>query len=180
MNSPVPLFFAEQTYLQDAQSDLVLALVAAATAGQWQEVPVGAVLRDVAGRFLGESANNSVAAADPTGHAELRVLRQGAARIGNYRLVDATLTSTLEPCAMCYAALAMARLKQITFEAKSPLSPGFMGNITTKQFGILSVCQEEKQPINQSIAALIATTGQESETDAGRLLRIFFAEKRKI
>lgn len=170
---------AERTYLQDGQSVLVLALLAAATAGQRQEVPVGAVLRDVAGRFLSESGNNTLAAADPTGHAELRALRQGAARIGNYRLVASTLTVTLEPCAMCYAALAMARVKKITFEVKSPRFGAMRDDLPEKQSAVLSACLVEGEPINQVVNQPVVTHAKGSEAGAGPLLRIFFAEKRK-
>lgn len=151
----------EPLYLRDEEASMVMALVAAAGAGQHQEVPVGAVLRDEAGRILAEFGNDTVTSSDPTGHAELRVLRQGAARLGNYRLMNASLTVTLEPCSMCYAALNMARINTVTYAAKNPLSA-------------------DKPLINQTSIRPIPVHDHEYHEEAGQLLKIFFANKRDI
>ncbi len=81
------------------------------------EVPVGAVVA-IAGEIVGRGWNSPVARNDPTAHAEILALREAAARIGNYRLEDATLYSTLEPCAMCAGALVAARLARLVFGAR--------------------------------------------------------------
>ena len=83
----------------------------AAAAG---EVPVGAVL--VVGEHVaGRGANSPIARNDPTAHAEILALREAAQTVGNYRLEDATLYVTLEPCVMCAGALVAARIKRLVF-----------------------------------------------------------------
>jgi tRNA(adenine34) deaminase len=86
----------------------------AASAG---EVPIGAVVV-VEGRLAGRGANSPIAKNDPTAHAEILALREAALAVGNYRLEDATLYSTLEPCAMCAGALVAARVKRLVFGAR--------------------------------------------------------------
>ena len=81
------------------------------------EVPVGAVVA-IAGEIVGRGWNSPVARNDPTAHAEILALREAAARIGNYRLEDATLYATLEPCAMCAGALVAARVARLVFGAR--------------------------------------------------------------
>jgi tRNA(adenine34) deaminase len=81
------------------------------------EVPVGAVVV-IAGEIVGRGWNSPVARNDPTAHAEILALREAAAHIGNYRLEDATLYSTLEPCAMCAGALVAARVARLVFGAR--------------------------------------------------------------
>jgi tRNA(adenine34) deaminase len=79
------------------------------------EVPVGAVVVDGAGRIIGCGRNSPIASCDPTAHAEVLALRQAAASVGDYRLTDATLYATLEPCAMCAGALVAARVSRLVF-----------------------------------------------------------------
>ncbi|MEO5372363.1 MAG: nucleoside deaminase [Magnetococcus sp. DMHC-1] len=79
------------------------------------EVPVGAVVRDVHGRYLAQSGNRPVANMDPAGHAEMQAMRLAANRVGNYRLVGAQLTVTLEPCAMCLETSRQARFGKIVY-----------------------------------------------------------------
>ena len=81
------------------------------------EVPVGAVVA-IAGEIVGRGWNSPVARNDPTAHAEILALREAAAHVGNYRLGDATLYSTLEPCAMCAGALVAARVARLVFGAR--------------------------------------------------------------
>jgi tRNA(adenine34) deaminase len=83
------------------------------------EVPVGAVLV-VNDEMVGEGFNRSISHCDPTAHAEITALRQGALRINNYRLVDSTLYVTLEPCVMCIGAIVHARVKRLVFGAYDP------------------------------------------------------------
>ena len=97
-----------------------MALEYASRAGAMDEVPVGAVLIDGAGEFLAGAGNNCIAAKDPTGHAEIHVLRKAAARVGNYRLPATTMYVTLEPCVMCAAAMIQARVARIVFGAVDP------------------------------------------------------------
>lgn len=81
------------------------------------EVPVGAVAV-VDGSIAGEGFNRPVQASDPTAHAEILALRSAAARTGNYRLEDATLYVTLEPCPMCAGAMVAARLRRLVFGSR--------------------------------------------------------------
>jgi tRNA(adenine34) deaminase len=96
---------------------MAMALEYADRAGDMDEVPVGAVLIDDAGEFLAGAGNNCIAATDPTGHAEMHVLRKAAARVENYRLPATTMYVTLEPCVMCAAAMIQARVARIVFGA---------------------------------------------------------------
>jgi tRNA(adenine34) deaminase len=81
------------------------------------EVPVGAVVV-VDGAIVGRGRNAPVASNDPTAHAEMLALRQAAAAIGNYRLEQAAVYVTLEPCPMCAGALVAARVKALVFGAR--------------------------------------------------------------
>jgi tRNA(adenine34) deaminase len=83
----------------------------AAAAG---EVPIGAVVV-IDGRVSGRGFNSPIAKNDPTAHAEILALRGAAQSIGNYRLEQATLYVTIEPCVMCAGALLTARIKQLVF-----------------------------------------------------------------
>jgi tRNA(adenine34) deaminase len=85
----------------------------AAVAG---EVPVGAVLV-ASGEVVAAGHNRTLVDHDPSGHAEVVVLRQAAKIAGNHRLVDATLYVTLEPCAMCVGAIVQARIARVVFGA---------------------------------------------------------------
>jgi tRNA(adenine34) deaminase len=88
---------------------------AAAEAG---EVPVGAVIIDPAtDEIIAEGANAPIIGHDPTAHAEIIAIRAAAARLGNYRLTGLDLYVTLEPCAMCAAAISFARLRRLVFAA---------------------------------------------------------------
>jgi tRNA(adenine34) deaminase len=95
------------------------ALALADEAEQFEEVPVGAivVLNDV---IIGHGFNQPISTCDPTAHAEIMALREAAKKIENYRLVDATLYVTLEPCTMCAGAIIHARIKRLVFGAKEP------------------------------------------------------------
>ena len=96
------------------------ALICAKESAAMQEVPVGAVLADSTGNIIAACGNNCIAANDPTGHAEIRTLREAACRSGNYRFPDTTMYVTLEPCAMCAAAMVHARVKRVVFGADDP------------------------------------------------------------
>ena len=93
------------------------ALDLARQAGAAGEVPVGAVVA-VNGVVTGRGANSPIARSDPTAHAEILALREAAKAAGNYRLEEATLYVTLEPCAMCAGALVAARVKRLVFGAR--------------------------------------------------------------
>ena len=81
------------------------------------EVPVGAVVV-LDGEIVGRGFNQPITSHDPTAHAEVVALRDAAARLGNYRLVGATLYVTMEPCVMCAGAILHARLARVVYGAK--------------------------------------------------------------
>ena len=99
-----------------------LALAQAHRASARGEVPVGAVLVAADGRILAQCANACLHNNDPTAHAELLALRTGGSVLGNYRLNGCILVVTLEPCAMCAAAIINARLSGLVYGAADPLA----------------------------------------------------------
>jgi tRNA(adenine34) deaminase len=96
------------------------ALMEAEAAAARGEVPVGAVLMGRDGAMLAASGNRIVELRDPTAHAEILVIREAAAMLGNERLNGCDLYVTLEPCAMCAGAISFARLRRVVFAAGDP------------------------------------------------------------
>ncbi|MCH8060413.1 MAG: tRNA adenosine(34) deaminase TadA [Proteobacteria bacterium] len=96
-----------------------LALEQARHASASAETPVGAVVT-VGGELIATGHNRSITDCDPSAHAEIVVLRNAAQARENYRLTDATLYVTLEPCAMCVGALVQARIVRLVFGAYDP------------------------------------------------------------
>ena len=90
------------------------------------EVPIGAVLV-ISGEIVARGRNRPIGSFDPTAHAEIVTLREAAQRIGNYRLVDADLYVTVEPCLMCVGAAVHARIRRLVFGAPEPKS-GALGS----------------------------------------------------
>lgn len=103
------------------------ALLRAKRAEQAGEVPVGAVLV-LDNKLIGEGWNQPIGLHDPTAHAEIQALRQGAAYLGNYRLVNTVLYVTLEPCMMCAGAMVHARIKALCVGALDPKT-GALGSV---------------------------------------------------
>jgi tRNA(adenine34) deaminase len=95
------------------------ALALAEQAQSQQEIPVGAVVI-LDEQMIGEGSNQSIQNNDPTAHAEIIALRQASQHLNNYRLLNATLYVTLEPCMMCVGALLHARIKRLVFGALDP------------------------------------------------------------
>ncbi|MFA7440113.1 MAG: nucleoside deaminase [Sphingomonadaceae bacterium] len=131
----------------------------AAVAG---EVPVGAVVTDRAGNILGEAGNLTRTRHDPTAHAEILAIRQAAKTLANERLTDCTLWVTLEPCPMCAAAIAEARIARLVYGAPDPKGGGV-------EHGPMVFNHSRHRP---EIIAGIA------EQESARLLRGFFAARR--
>ena len=94
-----------------------LALEEAHKAAQEQEVPVGAVAV-LDGELVAQEHNRSIQLHDPTGHAEILVLRNAGQKLSNYRLKNLGIYVTLEPCAMCAGALLWARIQRLVFGAR--------------------------------------------------------------
>ena len=95
------------------------ALALASLAANNGEVPVGAIVVKN-GEVIGRGSNAPIGLHDPTAHAEIQALREAAAHLGNYRLVDCTLYVTLEPCAMCAGAIQHARIAKLIYGASDP------------------------------------------------------------
>jgi len=132
----------------------------AAAAG---EVPVGAVVT-LGDEIVAETRNAMRGSSDPTAHAEMEAIRAAAAKLGTSRLDECTLWVTLEPCAMCAAAVALARFKALRFGAEDP-----------KGGGVVHGPRIFAQPTCHHRPDVLGGIGEE---EAGGLLRRFFAERR--
>jgi tRNA(Arg) A34 adenosine deaminase TadA len=140
------------------------ALDLAAEAAEAGEVPVGAVVTR-GDEIIAESRNAMRGSTDPTAHAEIEAIRAAAAKLGTSRLDDCTLWVTLEPCAMCAAAVAIARVKALRFGAEDP-----------KGGGVVHGPRIFAQPTCHHRPDVLSGIG---EDEAGELLRRFFAERRQ-
>jgi tRNA(adenine34) deaminase len=105
----------------DYESMMAAALDEAHRARALGEVPIGAVVA-VDGAIIGRGFNQPISSRDPTAHAEILAIREGARHAGNYRLTGATLCVTIEPCLMCVGALVHARIGTLVFGAAEPRS----------------------------------------------------------
>lgn len=143
---------------------MALALDAARLAFARDEVPVGAVVTDAAGNVIAAAGNRTREDRDPTAHAEILAIRAACAAMGTERLTGCTITVTLEPCAMCAAAIAAARLSRVVYGAADPKSGGVMHGAR-----VFSHSQSHHQPE--------VVTGV-AEVEAAALLRDFFAGRR--
>jgi len=133
---------------------------AAAVAG---EVPVGAVVTR-GDEIVAEAGNAMRGSNDPTAHAEMEAIRAAGAKLGTSRLDECTLWVTLEPCAMCAAAVAVARLKELRFAAEDPKGGGVVHG--ARIFG---------QPTCHHRPDVLGGIGEE---EAAAQLRRFFEERR--
>jgi tRNA(adenine34) deaminase len=140
------------------------ALAQARAAAVRGEVPVGAVLIGAEG-VLAEAGNGPIGQHDPTAHAEILVLREGANKRGNYRLSGTTLYVTLEPCLMCMGALLHARVDRLVYGAVDPKSGA--------ADSLYSIGRDGR--LNHSLAV----TGGVLAAECGELLRTFFQNRRK-
>jgi tRNA(adenine34) deaminase len=114
---PSALYAADMTTSRDT-GFMEAALRLARSAAQAGETPIGAIIVDPAtDEIIAEAHNSPIAGHDPTGHAEILVLRAAAARLGNYRLTGLELFVTLEPCAMCAGAISHARIGRLVYGA---------------------------------------------------------------
>src|SRR3954471_16852162 len=105
--------------MNDAEA-IALALEEAKSAAARGEVPVGAVLLAPDGSLLARDGNRILEKRDPTAHAEILTLRAAGAVLGNERLTGSSLFVSLEPCAMCAAAVSLARVARLVFAADDP------------------------------------------------------------
>ncbi len=101
-----------------------LALSEARSAASRGEVPVGAVLVNPAGEVVAVTGNRTRELSDPSAHAEMLVIREGARKLGSERLIGHDLYVTLEPCPMCAAVISFARIRRLYYGAPDPKSGG--------------------------------------------------------
>ncbi len=139
------------------------ALELAQLAQEEGEVPVGSVVV-LKERILGEGWNRPISAADPTAHAEIQALRAAASALRNYRLTEATLYVTLEPCVMCAGAMFHARIGRVVFGASDPKA-GAAGSI-------VDLFKNERLNHHAQIQGGVLAS------ECGALLSRFFASRR--
>jgi tRNA(adenine34) deaminase len=96
---------------------MLVALDQAAHARDLNEVPIGVSIVDESGNLIATAYNRTITDNDPTAHAEILALRAAATAIGNYRLTDLTVYTTIEPCAMCAGALVNSRVRRLVYGA---------------------------------------------------------------
>ena len=139
------------------------ALAQARLAGSEGEVPIGAVVV-FAGRVVGRGRNARERLGDPTAHAEILALREAASALGSWRVLDAALYVTLEPCAMCAGALVLGRVARVVYGASDPKA-GACGSV----LDVLGEPRLNHRP--QVDGGLLAP-------ECGELLSAFFASRR--
>jgi tRNA(adenine34) deaminase len=140
-----------------------LALREATRALEHDDVPIGAVVvRE--GEVIGSGCNERELRADPTAHAEMIALREAARSIGSWRVLDAVMYVTLEPCAMCAGAIVLARVPRVLFGATDPKA-GAAGSV----LNVLAEPRLNHRP--QVEGGLLAA-------DSAELLQTFFASRR--
>lgn len=140
-----------------------LALEEARAAAEQGEVPVGAVIV-VEDRIVARGANRTITDCDPTAHAEIVALRAAAQKLGNYRLMGATLYVTVEPCAMCAGAMIQARVARVVYGCDEP-----KGGAARSCFTLF-----EHPALNHRIAV----TGGVLGVECAGLLQSFFSSRR--
>jgi tRNA(adenine34) deaminase len=140
-----------------------MALDEAQAAGAAGEVPVGCVVVR-GGAVLARAGNRTLTDADPTAHAELLAIRQAAAVLGSERLTECDLYVTLEPCAMCAAAIAFARIRRLYYGAADPKGGAVENGV---RFFASPTCHHRPE-----------IYGGMAEAEASALLKEFFKERR--
>jgi tRNA(adenine34) deaminase len=143
---------------------MAMALEEARLAAARDEVPIGAVLVR-GGEVVARAGNRTLGDSDPTSHAEMLVIREACRQAGSQRLPDADLYVTLEPCAMCAAAISFARIRRLYF-----------GAVDEKGGAVASGPRFFAQPTCHHAPE---TYGGLGETEAAALLRGFFRDKRE-
>jgi tRNA(adenine34) deaminase len=128
------------------------------------EVPIGAVLV-IDGQIVARAFNKPISSSDPTAHAEILVLREAAQAAGNYRLTDAEVYVTLEPCLMCVGALVHARVRTVVYGATEP-----------KTGALVSTLRALETP---GLNHIFAVVGGVLEEEARDLIQRFFRGKRQ-
>ena len=149
----------------DSLTPMTRALELARAAAVAGEVPVGAVIVDgTTGKVLAEARNRMIETRDPTAHAEMLAIRAACAKAGAARLENADLYVTLEPCAMCAAAISFARVRRLYFGAYDPKGGGVEHGA---RFFTQATCHHRPEVV-----------GGLAERESGEILKAFFKERR--
>ena len=143
-----------------------IALQAAIEARESDEIPIGACLVDKNGAILAVAGNRTRTDFDVSAHAEILVLREAGKGIGNFRLVETTLFTTIEPCVMCAGAIVHARIKRLVYGAADER----FGAVHSK----FQLCD------SSSLNHRLAITAGILETECRRMMQDFFRKKRKL
>lgn len=149
----------------DWRSLMDVAFQEACKAAKDGESPIGAALFDLGGQLIASAHNQPISHSDPTAHAEIVCLRKAAKKVGNYRLNDAILAVTLEPCLMCVGALIHARVSGVVIGALDPRAGAVVSNLNGHS---LSFTNHTMWVVNGVM-----------KEECGGLLKRFFLEKRK-
>jgi tRNA(adenine34) deaminase len=140
-----------------------IALGRAAAAADHGDVPIGAVIAR-GGELLAAAGNERELRGDPTAHAEILCLQASSGKLGGWRLPGTTIYVTLEPCAMCAGAIALARVERVVFAASDPKTGAVGSVIDVFASGVVN----HRPVVEKGVLA----------EEAGNLLRSFFAERR--
>src|SRR5215207_2543144 len=149
---------------QKLPEPMLQAFTEAEKAAERGEVPVGAVITDKLGNILAVAGNRTLIDHDPTAHAEMLVIREVADKLGSERLIDCDLYVTLEPCAMCAAAISFARIRRLYYGAADPKGGAVENGV--RYFGS-ATCFHRPE-----------VYGGIGETEASALLKDFFRARR--
>ena len=142
-----------------------IALEAAEEARAREEIPIGTCIV-VAGRAVAVAGNRTRTDGDPTAHAEIVALREAAEKVGNYRLTDAIVYSTIEPCVMCAGALIQARVKRLVYGARDERAGAVESHFR--------VCETD------FLNHRIEVTADVLENECRQLMQEFFRARRKM
>ncbi len=140
------------------------ALQEARAAMAHDDVPIGAVVVHDDGRVLGRGRNERELREDPTAHAEVLALREAAAALGTWRVLDSTLYVTLEPCTMCAGAIVLSRIPRVVYATADPKA-GAAGSV----LDVLADARLNHRP--EVVSGVLAD-------EAADLLRSFFRARR--
>ena len=127
------------------------------------EVPIGAVMA-IDGRIVARAFNQPISTSDPTAHAEILVLREAGQVAANYRLTDATVYVTLEPCLMCVGALVHARVREVVYGAPEPKTGALLSAVRGLELAGLN--------------HRFAVTGGVMEDECRQIIQAFFKVRR--
>ena len=145
--------------------NMELAIKQAKKAADRDEIPVGAVIKEASGKIIVMESNKTIELCDPTAHAEINAIRQACGARKELYLSDCTMYVTLEPCSMCLAAIANARLKKLIYGLPSP------------KYGAFSSNHSPSQP-TEGLIKNTEVYGGFYQSEISRIMKNFFEDKR--